>query len=317
MSLKKIFFVVIFLSLSFFSVSIALAATNKTVENNKFKPICFTPQIPIPGFEIKANGACKAGQIAITHKGDAIALYVSALYRYAAGLAGVIAMFMIVFASWQWIMASGNAGKIDNAKDTIKGALLGLTLLFTGNLLLSNITDNLVNFEGLSLDSIETQYLQLESVDFEVCPNTIYIACGSVTTSTGARCVGSKCQANAECRTVVNGLPTRDFCNPDSVLPCTCVADDYEYPVEHVCSSFSGIGNADGCLNDSTATDGPCRWDTDFGYTCKNVLSGYCSNNSECKIDSSEDPNTSTYCCCNDSEPLDSCVLRSSCSSCN
>ncbi len=127
------------------------------------KPICFVPQITIPGLQLgDANAAECPGGVILSSKGDAIVLYINALYRYAAGFAGVIAMFMIVFASWQWIMASGNAGKIDNAKDTIKGALLGLTLLFTGNLLLSNITDNLVNFQSLNIVDIPGQTLDLK-----------------------------------------------------------------------------------------------------------------------------------------------------------
>ncbi|MBP9802095.1 hypothetical protein KBC40_00735 [Patescibacteria group bacterium] len=304
MQQKKLYLAIFFLAFVFLvSPSISLA-----------EGVCFRPEFPIPGFPLDPSGDCKGGMI-LSSQGDAIILYVNALYKYGAGLAGLMAMFMIVFAAWQWIMASGNAGKIDNAKDTIRGALLGLTLLFAGNLLLGNITNRLVSFNGLSINNITTQ--QLKSMSFDICPNTIYIPCGSVSTSTGARCVGSKCQANSECRTVVDGLPTRDFCNPDSLLSCTCVPDDYEYPVAHTCSSFSGTGNRNACLNDSTATDGPCRWDTDLGFTCKNILSGSCGSNDECITYSSEDPNTSAYCCCNDSLLVDSCALRSNCSSCN
>ncbi|MBP9802094.1 hypothetical protein KBC40_00730 [Patescibacteria group bacterium] len=123
----------------------------------KKKPICFQPEFPIPGFPLNDEKYtdCPNGLI-LSSKGDAIIVYVNALYKYGAGLAGLMAMFMIVFAAWQWIMASGNAGKIDNAKETIRGALLGLTLLFAGNLLLSNITTRLVQFDGLNIKNIDT-----------------------------------------------------------------------------------------------------------------------------------------------------------------
>ena len=144
--MKKAFIITLLITFGLFITQVAYAGSNK--------PICFTPMIAIPGFD---NTGCSAGQIAISSKGDAIALYINALYDYAAGAAGVVAMFMIVFAAWQWMMAAGNASKIDTAKDTIRGALLGLAFLFTGHLLLSNISSGLVDFNSLDLTGIGTK----------------------------------------------------------------------------------------------------------------------------------------------------------------
>ncbi len=147
MKQKRIYLGIIFLAFVFFVLPSSSLAEG----------VCFKPEFPIPGFELDgAKDGCPGGKI-LSSKGDAIIVYINALYKYGAGLAGLMAMFMIVFAAWQWIMASGNAGKIDNAKDTIRGALLGLTLLFAGNLLLSNITTRLVSFNGLNINNITTQ----------------------------------------------------------------------------------------------------------------------------------------------------------------
>jgi len=82
--------------------------------------------------------------------------YIKALYNYGAMLAGVVAMFMLVFAGWRWLMAAGSAEKISNAKDTISGVLIGLILLFGGYILLSQISVGLVSFNQLALKPLET-----------------------------------------------------------------------------------------------------------------------------------------------------------------
>ena len=112
---------------------------------NKNDGIYFTPNVDIPGFF--------EGTQQITP--NTIGLYINAVYKYGAGLAGGLAMFMIVFAAWQWIIAAGNSGKIENAKDTIISALIGLALLFGGYLLLSQISYRLVEMKSLDVTPIE------------------------------------------------------------------------------------------------------------------------------------------------------------------
>ena len=301
--MKKLFLIFTFTLVSFLFSSFVLAQpaeTNVQTEVKNPSPIYFTPNVPIPCFF--------EGTIQITP--NSIATYINAVYRYGAGLAGVIAMFMIVFAAWQWIIAAGNAGKIENAKETIIGALIGLALLFGGYLLLAQISSRLVELKGLDITHIDTKLR--DSIEYMACPNTIYINCGQVVVmDTGARCMGSKCASGQQCHMVTNGLVTRNFCNPDSTNPCSCVADDYEYPEEHSCESITDSGLA--CLNDITATNGPCRWDPDgLAPHCVNVESHACGDNSECIIYPSEDVNNSQYCCCNISY-LDQCVERGLC----
>ncbi len=119
--------------------------------------ICIDFNTPIPGLQEFLTEKCpyddQKGAYLVTSK--TIGLYINAVYRYGAGLAGVLAMFMIVFAAWQWIIAAGNSGKIENAKDTIISALIGLALLFGGYLLLSQISSRLVEMKSLDVTPIE------------------------------------------------------------------------------------------------------------------------------------------------------------------
>src|SRR3989339_916007 len=206
--MKKIFLIFNLVCLSFLFVFLVSAqtSTSTNVAADKSSVITFTPNVDIPGF------------FAGTQKIDSnsIATYINAVYRYGAGLAGVIAMFMIVFAAWQWIIAAGNAGKIENAKETIIGALIGLALLFGGYLLLAQISSRLVELKGLDITHIDTKLR--DSIEYMACPNTIYINCGqTVVSPTGAICKGSKCDAGSICKIMdASGNPTHDFCNSDS-----------------------------------------------------------------------------------------------------
>lgn len=288
------------------------------------KPVCFQPEFPIPGLQLidQKNTECPNG-ILLSEKGDTIPIYINALYQYAAGLAGVIAMFMIVFASWQWIMASGNAGKIDNAKDTIKGALLGLTLLFAGNLLLSNITKNLVDFASLNIPPITTRYLNTKPI--QCTAEVIAHNCGETfTDSNGASCIGTKCaagecketSANQLCGTISSSCECRPSIENDPLC------EDIENPtcVMYGLSNMYADAGRTACLNDNCrALDGPCRWDDDGTETCVSVEDNgsFCGDNTECFVDFAEDPHNSQYCCCNDATIGDFCVERQRCNDCH
>lgn len=144
--------------------------------------ICFKPNVPIPGMSaiFSQNGAtaCAEGGYAITP--DSIGIYISALYNYAARLAAIIAMFMVVFAAWQWMMAAGNSSKIENAKDTIQGALIGLALLFAGQLLLNNISSRLVSFDGLEIRKVGIENVSSAARECSLSTLLANTPCGSL-----------------------------------------------------------------------------------------------------------------------------------------
>ncbi len=234
----------------------------------KIEPICFQPAFPIPGFPLndEKDGNCPNGLI-ISSKGDAIIVYINALYKYGAGLAGLMAMFMIVFAAWQWIMASGNAGKIDNAKDTIKGSLLGLTLLFAGNLLLSNITTRLVSFNGLNINNITTQQLVNSSgiknctgLNQEQCNELSYM-CEWFTTPNGL----GRCTENHICKVDTIPLMAELYQSvPDRLLCCGNLVSGWHIGLkggafntcESLCNANSHEEDLDTCFTGSCLSVG-------------------------------------------------------------
>lgn len=109
--------------------------------------LTYKPNVPLP---ITIGGINFAGENVITG-GDFLAKYIVAIYSYGAGFAGIIAMFMLVIAGWKWLMAAGNAQKISGAKDIVNGVLIGLALLFGGQLLLRQISENFSSVQSLTV----------------------------------------------------------------------------------------------------------------------------------------------------------------------
>ncbi|MFA6307222.1 MAG: hypothetical protein WCS88_01475 [Patescibacteria group bacterium] len=112
-----------------------------------FVDITYKPNVPIP---ITINGYNFAGENTI-HGGDFLASYIVAIYTYGAGFAGIVAMFMLVIAAWRWLMAAGNAQKINESKDMVTSVLIGLALLFGGQLLLRQISSDFDSIQSLTI----------------------------------------------------------------------------------------------------------------------------------------------------------------------
>ncbi|MDQ5938938.1 MAG: hypothetical protein QG603_727 [Patescibacteria group bacterium] len=132
---------------SYFIISTpdVLAADQKNDDTFKLP---FIPAMSIPGFYTAGD--------TVNIDGASLANYIKAIYRYGGMFASIVAMFMLVYAGWQWLLAGGNSSKISQAKDKINGTLVGLVILFGGYLLLSLISKNLISFQPLTttLDKI-------------------------------------------------------------------------------------------------------------------------------------------------------------------
>jgi len=145
-------------------------------EGNAEKP--FTPTIPqlevqIPGFqgfskdiqicleEGKSLEECQKGQrgLSIPWLGE----YIIALYKWALRAIAILAIFMVMLAGVQWILAGGNPAQISAAKSKISSALIGVVLILTVNLILSVINPQLTIFKPIILGQIEKIELTLRS----------------------------------------------------------------------------------------------------------------------------------------------------------
>ncbi|MEK7595942.1 MAG: hypothetical protein AAB564_00080, partial [Patescibacteria group bacterium] len=69
--------------------------------------------------------------------------YLSALFKYAITIAAVLAVIMIVIGGLQYIGAAGNTSVIEDAKDRIYWAIVGLILALGSYLILYNINPEL------------------------------------------------------------------------------------------------------------------------------------------------------------------------------
>ena len=80
--------------------------------------------------------------------------YLSALFKYAIAVAAVLAVVMIVIGGLQYIGAAGNTSVIEDAKDRIYWAIVGLFLALGSWLILYNINPEL---KELKLEGVDKQ----------------------------------------------------------------------------------------------------------------------------------------------------------------
>lgn len=212
--------------------------------NYQRKNVCIDFNTPIPGIQDFLTEKCPYDNTKYLVSSKTVGLYINAVYKYGAGLAGVVAMFMIVFAAWQWIIAAGNAGKISNAKDTIIGALIGLALLFGGYLLLAQISSGLVELGDLKVKHFDPEYsgTDLITVLSECKDGAQSIPCGTIfPSSSGLNCVGQTCDVGKFCV----GLSTEANTGPKA---CQLLQDDF------ATAGIAGCGCSDS-LSENPAAD--------------------------------------------------------------
>jgi hypothetical protein len=76
---------------------------------------------------------------------DDLPTYLKQIIGFGFAVIGILAMFMLCIGAYQYLMAAGNIGKAENAKNTIASALLGLALGLTAWIILSKINPDLVS----------------------------------------------------------------------------------------------------------------------------------------------------------------------------
>lgn len=91
---------------------------------------------------------------------DTPAGYVARLYQFGLMIVGLIAFASIVFGALRYILSAGNLASIDEAKDQIKQAVLGVVLLLGAYLILYTINPTLVSLRNPSLEPINLQQLR-------------------------------------------------------------------------------------------------------------------------------------------------------------
>ncbi len=83
--------------------------------------------------------------------------YINYLFIFGLSLIAFLALTQMMIGGLTYILAAGNVAKVEDAKDTIKQALLGLGLLLVSYLLLRTINPDLVNLRNPNLTPTQFQ----------------------------------------------------------------------------------------------------------------------------------------------------------------
>src|SRR4030042_906187 len=80
--------------------------------------------------------------------------YVQQIVNFGFATIGILALFMLVIGAYQYLMAAGNIGKVDSAKETISSALFGLILGVCAWIILYKINPDLRKMELSGISGI-------------------------------------------------------------------------------------------------------------------------------------------------------------------
>jgi hypothetical protein len=109
---------------------------------------------------------------------EGLSEYVASLYMFLIGIAGMLALFAVVNAGFNWLTAMGSADKISKAKSAITGALTGLFIALFSYALLQTINPQLLTLPTFRIEP-ELAREQKYTVARKVCPPEMNIKCGS------------------------------------------------------------------------------------------------------------------------------------------
>ncbi len=159
---KEVFFYTKFiflLFLVFFIVRPTTIVFAQTANNDEINFITPDTNIEIPGVSFTTDETLLKQSTIETDGRTFIQIpflgeYLAGLYRYAVGVAGAVAVIMIVVAGFQWTTSGGSPDVIGTAKERITNAITGLLLILCSYALLYAINPELVRFRALSIPYI-------------------------------------------------------------------------------------------------------------------------------------------------------------------
>lgn len=106
--------------------------------------------VPIPG--ITFSEAYNEGDYIVV---PYLAQYISGLYRYMLGISTLVAIIVVVYGGFQYLLGS-TVGSTKLGMTLIKDAIAGLVVLYTSYIILYTINPNLVNLQPIRLRRINT-----------------------------------------------------------------------------------------------------------------------------------------------------------------
>lgn len=105
--------------------------------------------------------------------GAGLAQYIRYLFIFGLGLITILALTQMIIGGITYILAAGNATKVEDAKDMIFQALFGVGILLISYLLLRTINPDLVNLTNPNLTPNQFQGSNINTDIFRETPSSL------------------------------------------------------------------------------------------------------------------------------------------------
>lgn len=230
-------------------ISPSVAENPNVPTPKKTAPLTFTPNVPIPGLFDEKN---------IPIDETFFGRYVSSFYIFFAGVAGILAVVVMMWGGFHYITSAGNPQKMKQGQEIISNAVIGLILVLTSYVLLRTINPNLLSLNLTSLSYVP-QILQTQRYCEAQGANAVSAAaaqgktCGGEVDYTDENGVQKKC---ISLRIDDQNLRDQEYaCFPVrkvdkktgeitltfEALPATKICDDNKYTPDKLCNYTQNI----------------------------------------------------------------------------
>ncbi|MBI4919810.1 hypothetical protein HY838_00710 [Candidatus Azambacteria bacterium] len=114
---------------------------------------CFMPLVASVQAQVRLETGLPG--VPVIPAGQELPSYINYLFIFGLGLITFFALGFMTIGGVMYILAAGNIAKVEDAKDMIKQALLGLGLMLVSYLLLRTINPDLVNLRNPKIDLLQ------------------------------------------------------------------------------------------------------------------------------------------------------------------
>lgn len=174
----------------------------------------FQPLVPVLGVQIPGLTFTPASRDGDTVTVAYLAEYIDAGYRYLVGIIMVIAIIMVVWGGFRFLLGSAHVGNITKAKETIRDAIVGMLLVIGAFVILQTVNPATTQLRSLELSSVLTQDFDLgvdPDIDSEGGQITAEVAeARSVSNTLPASAEGLRAN-NRSSVSALNNVPASEF----------------------------------------------------------------------------------------------------------
>jgi hypothetical protein len=111
-------------------------------------------QIDLPGLKLTQPNCTPNDDGTYQCKVNWLGEYLTWIYNYALKIIGILAAVMLMAGGVLWLISGGDAGKVGQAKEIITGSIVGLIILFSSYVLLTQVNPELVRFPAITLGAL-------------------------------------------------------------------------------------------------------------------------------------------------------------------